>query len=245
MVVLGSFSSRVGANSPRRASLGGGSGAAGSRKTIYSSKGSTKSAQHSQDKYKISSQVQETANGMSYNKTRSGVNGSSTSKATTDINQRKKWGFYDALVGQRGKTGDVESADNVSSGYRQKAGEMKIRFVKNDGKSLKDGMKVDYNRRKSKQRIEVTLDEGSGKLSKGAFRRKIADKISKEIRAHSKGTSRFRRQQGMSYLSNAQRRIIAKDMRSSSAMKTALKRAGSGSLGHTKSNRRTFTVSGK
>ncbi len=216
MVALGSFNRRVGANSLRRVSLGNASnGIGGSKKTIYGAR----------------SDVSSSGVGAFSNINESRVN--------TLWSKQPKKGWVDrgwgALVGS-GKQTTTKQVDT------KKPKEMKVKFMDGKGKTEKDLM-VKYNSRKNYQRMEVYLQEGENKkMAKTAFKRKVANEISKEMKKLSRNSSRFKKQQGLSQVGSAQSRTIANTVYKSGDLKNVLNKAGHGTLGGKKYSGRTKNI---
>jgi len=163
MVALGSFNRRVGAGSPRRASLGRGglsqnAGMGTGLKTIHGAGSS------------IGSQCQ------------SGSFSQIQSVKKTNVSKRKKLGFYDALVGQ--KTQEVVSTQEDNKikwgGYKSKQARKNVEIHVGEGvregqiKTKKRGDKTVINisdkERVSGRFLDKFLSTTSEKLGEKSFR---------------------------------------------------------------------------
>lgn len=218
MVALGSFGSRVGASSPRRANFGN---------NIGSTSGNGVGNGGNKMNVSGSNLAADTTQGVNRTKTN-----------TPWSNQPNK-GWVDrgwsALVGNdRRASARQESVE----GSR----EMKVKFMDGKGKTKKDLM-VKYSSKKGQQRMDVYLQEGENKkMAKTAFRRKVANEISKEMKKMSRSSRNFKRQQGLNQIGSFQARTISKEVYGSKDLKTALNKAAHGALGGKKSSSRTKNI---
>jgi hypothetical protein len=165
-------------------------------------------------------------------------NASSFGRNTPWSNQPKK-GWVDrgwsALVGNDKQT-------KIKQNNTKESGEMKIKFMDAKGKTKKDLM-VKYSSRKGQQRMDVYLQEGENrKMAKTAFRRKVSNEISKEMKKLSRNSKNFKKQQGLNQIGVSQARIIADSVYKSRDLKTVLNKAAHGALGGKKSSARTKNI---
>jgi len=220
MVALGSFSRRVGASSTRRASFGGGTSGTRSRKTIYGSNSGTTSSNHPLGRFRTGSSEQSTVSG----RVQSGINTKQGQKINTKLNQRQKWGFYDALVGQGKQREQVSIKEKISTrkSFKGDVDSINVRFV--DG--LKDG-EVKWDSRLSKKRLSV---------DKNISRKDLAKKIAKI----SKSSHKFREQSGLGIINHEKENKILRASRRSGKFKM-VKRKMDRNMS-TKSSRRGMTL---
>lgn len=212
---------RVGGGPSQGSGFGSGTGG---RKTIYGSNNSTKSSQHPQGRYRTSSRAQEAANGTLYNTTQTSVGNNQVSKPVTSVDQRKRWGFYDALVGQRKQREQVSVKERVSArkSFKGDVDDINIRFVDN----LKSG-EVKWDPRLSKKRLSVDKD---------ISRKDLAKKITKISRKSNK----FREQSGLGIITHGkENQILRASRRSRKFIK--IKRKMDRNIS-TKSSRRSMTL---
>ena len=181
MVALGSFSSRVGVSSPRRTNLGSGTGIGGGKKTIY---GSRTDGNGTVGAGRVGNKVSTPIGNPTIGVTQ-GVEKANTSK-------EKRWGFYDALVGQRNQENDMASKSGITSkkSFTDKLGGVKYEVVNDDKRVGADGVQYkSTGYKKGKILIDKSvlgddikgrknLAKAIGKLSKRGSLNKMTGKLS-------------------------------------------------------------------